>query len=92
MTTAAPIGSMMGFVEEYKRGQKNKGCWLTNYVCGGPAAEKLPEKQSMRSRRSSRSSKSGASAKSCRNQARKKNKDVNVCLEATPCGGSTIQA
>ncbi|EFO94427.1 hypothetical protein CRE_13271 [Caenorhabditis remanei] len=88
VVTAAPIGSMTGFVEEYKRGQQNKGCWLTNYVCGGP--EKPLEKQSMRSRRSA--SRSGGSAKSCRTQAsRKKSKEVNVCLEATPCGGSTIQ-
>ncbi|PIC39604.1 hypothetical protein B9Z55_011238 [Caenorhabditis nigoni] len=91
VVTAAPIGSLMGFVEEYKKGQKAKGCWLSNYICGGPTADK--EKPSMRSRRSSRSSnRSAKSQASCRSQARKKNKDVNVCLEATPCGGSTIQA
>ncbi|CAE45044.1 Major sperm protein [Caenorhabditis elegans] len=92
VSTAVPIGSMMGFVEEYKRRQLNKGCWLSNYICG---TEKQPEKQSMRSsRRSSRSSNHSAkSSKACRIQANKKNKsDVNVCLEATPCGGSTIQA
>ncbi|CAA83628.1 Major sperm protein [Caenorhabditis elegans] len=92
VSTAAPIGSMMGFVDEYKRRQLNKGCWLSNYICG---TEKQPEKQSMRSsRRSSRSSnRSAKSSKACRVQANKKNKsDVNVCLEATPCGGSTVQA
>ncbi|EGT45760.1 hypothetical protein CAEBREN_03730 [Caenorhabditis brenneri] len=91
VATAAPIGSMLGFVEEYKRGQKSKGCWLSNYICGGPEKE-ADNKPSMRSRRSSRSSRSGKSQASCRSQSRKKNKDVNVCLEATPCGGSTIQA
>lgn len=96
--TAAPIGNLMGFVEEYKRRNTNKGgCWLSNYICGGEEEQK--EKKSIRgaSRRSSRSSKKSAKSagsSSCRSQSRKKNKksQVNVCLEATPCGGSTIQA
>ncbi|CAI2351303.1 unnamed protein product [Caenorhabditis sp. 36 PRJEB53466] len=87
VATAEPIGSMMGFVEEYKRRQAKSGCWLTNYICGG---EEKPEK-SLRSRRSN-SAKSNRSAKSCRSQSRRQKSDVNVCLEATPCGGSTIQA
>uniref|UniRef100_A0A1I7U5M6 Major sperm protein n=1 Tax=Caenorhabditis tropicalis TaxID=1561998 RepID=A0A1I7U5M6_9PELO len=87
VVTAAPIGSMLGFVENHKRRQENNGCWLSNYVCGGPAADKA--KPSMRSRRSSRSA--SRSGKSCRSQSRKKS-NVNVCLGATPCGGSSIQA
>lgn len=95
MLTAMPIGSMIGYVEEYKRRQTKKGCWLTNYICGG---EEKPDK-SVRSRRSAhstrsanRSVKSQRSVKgaSCRSQTRRQSQ-VNACLEATPCGGSTIQ-
>uniref|UniRef100_A0A8R1EUE1 Uncharacterized protein n=1 Tax=Caenorhabditis japonica TaxID=281687 RepID=A0A8R1EUE1_CAEJA len=78
--TAAPIGSMMGYVEEFKRRQTNKSCWLTNYLCG----EEKPAAKSIRSRRSSRS-------KSCGSEARRSQR-VNSCLDATPCGGSIIQA